>query len=69
MEKDEKAEKLKALQMAMDKLEKAMIRIENGSYGICRISGDLIPKERLRVVPHATTTVDAKNKRPDNHQS
>ncbi|MCB0839152.1 MAG: TraR/DksA family transcriptional regulator [Bacteroidetes bacterium] len=53
----------------MDKLEKAMIRIENGSYGICRISGDLIPKERLRVVPHATTTVDAKNKRPDNHQS
>ena len=44
----------------IDKLEKALIRIENGTYGICRISGDLIPKERLRVVPHATTTVAAK---------
>lgn len=45
----------------IDKLEKALIRIENGSYGVCRISGELIPAERLRVVPHATTTVDAKN--------
>ncbi|MEL7339533.1 MAG: TraR/DksA C4-type zinc finger protein [Bacteroidota bacterium] len=43
-----------------DKLEKALIRIENGSYGICRISGEKIPAERLRVVPHATTTVKAK---------
>lgn len=51
----------------MDKLEKAMIRIENGTYGICRISGELIPKERLRVVPHATTTVAAKMKRPNNN--
>ncbi|MEO0897437.1 MAG: TraR/DksA C4-type zinc finger protein [Bacteroidota bacterium] len=41
-------------------LEKAMVRIENGSYGKCRISGVLIPKERLRVVPHATTTIEAK---------
>lgn len=45
----------------IDKLEKALIRIENGSYGVCRISGALIPADRLRVVPHATTTVDAKN--------
>lgn len=44
----------------IDKLENALIRIENGSYGVCRISGELIPKERLRVVPHATTTVSAK---------
>ena len=43
-----------------DKLEKALIRIENGSYGVCRVTGELIPKERLRVVPHATTTVNAK---------
>lgn len=50
----------------VDKLEKALIRIENGSYGVCRISGELIPKERLRVVPHATTTVAAKMKRPPN---
>lgn len=41
-------------------LEKAMVRIENGTYGRCRISGALIPKERLRVVPHATTTIEAK---------
>lgn len=45
-----------------DKLEKALIRIENGTYGICRVTGELIPKERLRVVPHATTTVAAKLK-------
>ena len=51
----------------MDKLEKAMIRIENGTYGICRISKELIPKERLRIVPHATTTVAAKMKRPNNN--
>ncbi len=53
----------------MDKLEKALIRIENGSYGVCRVTGELIPKERLRIVPHATTTVAAKmsqNKRPLN---
>jgi len=46
----------------MDKLEKALIRIENGTYGICRVSGELIPKARLRIVPHATTTVAAKMK-------
>ncbi|MEZ4771685.1 MAG: TraR/DksA C4-type zinc finger protein [Bacteroidia bacterium] len=46
----------------IDKLEHALIRIANGSYGICRISGELIPKERLRIVPHATTTVSAKMK-------
>ncbi|MEO1415843.1 MAG: TraR/DksA C4-type zinc finger protein [Bacteroidota bacterium] len=44
----------------MDKLKKAMMRVENGTYGVCRISGDLIPKDRLRVVPHATTTIEAK---------
>ncbi|MEL6674751.1 MAG: TraR/DksA C4-type zinc finger protein [Bacteroidota bacterium] len=44
----------------VDKLEKALIRIENGTYGVCRISGELIPKDRLKVVPHATTTVAAK---------
>jgi DnaK suppressor protein len=50
----------------MDKLEKALIRIENGSYGVCRVTGDLIPKERLRIVPHATTTVQAKMKQKPN---
>lgn len=41
-------------------LEAALIRIENGTYGICRITGKLIPKERLRIVPHTTTTVEGK---------
>ena len=41
-------------------LEAALVRIENKSYGICRVTGKLIPKERLRLVPHATLTVEAK---------
>jgi len=44
-------------------LEASLIRIENKSYGICRETGKLIPKERLLVVPHATLSVEAKNKR------
>jgi len=42
-------------------LENALVRIENKTYGICRETGKLIPKERLRVVPHATLCIDAKN--------
>lgn len=41
-------------------LENALIRIENKTYGICRETGKLIPKERLRAVPHATLTIEAK---------
>ncbi|MDR0969521.1 MAG: TraR/DksA C4-type zinc finger protein [Lentimicrobiaceae bacterium] len=41
-------------------LENALIRIENKSYGICRVTGNLIPKERLRIVPHATLSIEAK---------
>ena len=41
-------------------LEAALVRIENKTYGICRETGELIPKERLRLVPHATLTVKAK---------
>ena len=44
-------------------LEAALIRIENKTYGICRETGKLIPKERLKVVPHATLSVEAKNQR------
>ena len=43
-------------------LEAALVRIENKTYGICRETGELIPKERLRLVPHATLTVAAKEK-------
>ena len=44
-------------------LEMALIRIENKTYRICRETGKLIPKERLRLVPHATLSVEAKNNR------
>lgn len=44
-------------------LEAALIRIKNKTYGIDRITGELIPKERLRVVPHATLSVASKNAR------
>ncbi len=43
-------------------LQAALIRIENKTYGICRETGKLIPKERLRAVPHATLSIEAKNK-------
>ncbi|MBE6333071.1 MAG: TraR/DksA C4-type zinc finger protein [Bacteroidales bacterium] len=44
-------------------LQGALVRIENKTYGICRATGKLIPKERLRAVPHATLSVEAKEKR------
>lgn len=43
-------------------LEIALIRIENKTYGVCRETGNLIGKERLRAVPHATLSIEAKNK-------
>ncbi|MEY4140971.1 MAG: hypothetical protein RL110_342 [Bacteroidota bacterium] len=42
-------------------LQAALVRIQNKTYGVCRVSGKLIPKERLRLVPHATMSIDAKN--------
>jgi len=42
-------------------LQAALVRIENKSYGVCRETGELIPKERLRAVPHATLSIEAKN--------
>lgn len=42
-------------------LQAALVRIENKTYGVCRKTGKLIPKERLRAVPHATLSVEAKN--------
>lgn len=44
-------------------LEAAMVRIQNKTYGICKTSGKLIPKERLRAVPHTTQTIEAKLKK------
>ena len=42
-------------------LENALIRIQNKTYGVCRVTGKLIRKERLKLVPHATLSIDAKN--------
>lgn len=46
----------------IEQLEAALVRIENKTYGICRTSGTLIPKERLRAVPHTTQSMEAKLK-------
>ncbi len=42
-------------------LKNALIRIENKTYGVCRVTGKLIMKERLKLVPHATLSIEAKN--------
>jgi DnaK suppressor protein len=44
----------------IDSLQCALVRIENKTYGVCRVTGKLIPKERLRAVPHATLSIEAK---------
>ena len=44
----------------IDSLRGALVRIENKTYGVCRVTGKLIPKERLRAVPHATLSIEAK---------
>lgn len=43
-------------------LRNALVRIENKTYGICRVTGKLINKERLKLVPHATLSIEAKNR-------
>lgn len=46
----------------IEQLENALVRIENKTYGVCRVTGKLIPKERLRAVPHTTQSIEAKLK-------
>src|ERR1700679_2538550 len=46
----------------IEQLEAAVVRIENKTYGVCRETGKLIPKERLRAVPHTTLSMEAKSK-------
>lgn len=47
-------------QKFVNNLENALIRIKNGTYGICKVTGKLIPKERLRAVPHTMLSIEAK---------
>ncbi len=57
----EEAGRLAQRQMKfIQSLQAALIRIENRTYGVCRETGKLIPKERLRAVPHATLSIEAK---------
>lgn len=60
----EETGRLAARQMQfIQHLKAALVRIENKTYGICRETGKLIPRERLLIVPHATLSVEAKNNR------
>lgn len=61
--KEEIAQMANRQQKFIQGLEAALVRVENKTYGIDRITGELIPKERLRVVPHATLSVASKNAR------
>ncbi len=60
LSKEENSKLAARQQKFIANLENALIRIENGSYGICRVTGNLISKERLRSVPHATLSIEAK---------
>lgn len=61
--KEEIAQMANRQQKFIQGLEAALVRVENKTYGIDRMTGELIPKERLRVVPHATLSVASKNAR------
>ena len=61
--KDDIAQMAHRQQKFFQGLEAALVRIENKTYGVDRITGELIPKERLRAVPHATLSVASKNAR------
>ena len=61
-EKEQLSQSAARLQKFASQLEAALIRLKNGTYGICKDSGKLMPKERLRAVPHTQQTIEAKMK-------
>lgn len=61
LSKEEAGRMAQRQQKFITHLKNALIRIENKSYGVCCETGELIPKERLRAVPHATRSVEGKN--------
>jgi RNA polymerase-binding protein DksA len=63
LSKEEASKMAERQQKFIQHLEAALVRIENKTYGICRETGKLISVNRLRAVPHATLSVEAKNKR------
>ena len=62
-EREQMSQSAGRLQKFITQLENALIRIKNGTYGICIDTGKLIPKERLRAVPHTQQTIEAKLRR------
>jgi DnaK suppressor protein len=60
LSKEEAGKLAQRQQKFIQSLQAALIRIENKSYGVCRETGKLIPKDRLRAVPHATLSIEAK---------
>jgi RNA polymerase-binding transcription factor DksA len=62
MSREETAQLAARQEKFIHNLENALLRIKNKTYGICRVTGKLIKKERLRLVPHATMSIEAKNK-------
>ena len=60
LSKEENGRLMSRLVKYISNLEAALVRIENKTYGVDRITGKLIPKERLRIVPHATLDIDTK---------
>ena len=60
LSKEENSRLASRLDKYIKNLEAALVRIENKTYGVCRVTGQLISKERLRSVPHATLSFDAK---------
>jgi RNA polymerase-binding transcription factor DksA len=65
MSKEEVGKLAQRQQKFIQHLQAALIRVENKTYGVCRETGKLIPKERLKAVPHATLSIDAKNNQKD----
>lgn len=61
LSKEEAGKLAQRQQKFIQHLQAALVRIENKTFGICRETGKLIAKERLRAVPHATLSIDAKN--------
>lgn len=62
MTKEDAGRQAERLRKFIANLQAALVRIENKTYGVCRETGKLIPKERLRAVPHATLSIEAKEK-------
>ncbi len=60
LSKEEAGKLAQRQQKFIQHLQAALVRIENKTYGVCRVTGKLIPAERLRAVPHATLSVEAK---------